>query len=53
LWAPAKIPQRPPLALRLTTKRKIDGSAIADASVSEMRKLGADEKMLAPSGASR
>ena len=46
LWA-GDDPQRPPLALRLDYKRKIDGSAIADASVSEMRKLGADEKMLA------
>ena len=46
LWA-GEDPQRPPLALRLDYKRKIDGSAIADASVSEMRKLGADEKMLA------
>ena len=46
LWA-GDDPQRPPLALRLDYKRKIDGSAIADASVSEMRKLGVDEKMLA------
>jgi hypothetical protein len=46
LWA-GDDPQRPPLVLRLDYKRKIDGSAIADASVSEMRKLGADQKMLA------
>jgi len=46
LWA-GDDPQRPPLALRLDYKRKIDGSSIADASVSEMRKLGADETKLA------
>lgn len=46
LWA-SDDPLRPPLALRLTYKRNIDGAAIADASVKEIRNLGmADEKQL-------
>ena len=46
LWA-ADDPQRPPLALKLTYKRNIDGVAIADASVKEIRNLGlADEATL-------
>ena len=46
LWA-ADDPQRPPLALKLTYKRNIDGAAIADASVKEIRNLGlADEATL-------
>ena len=39
LWAGAD-PLRPPLALRLTYKRNIDGLAIAEASVKEIRNLG-------------
>ena len=42
LWA-GDDPQRPPLALRLDYKRSIAGSAIVDASVTEMRQLGASE----------
>jgi hypothetical protein len=45
LWA-GEDPQRPPLALRLEYKRNIAGVAIADASVKEMRTLGADESAL-------
>lgn len=46
MWA-ADDPQRPPLALKLTYKRNIDGAAIADASVKEIRNLGlADEATL-------
>jgi hypothetical protein len=45
LWA-GDDPQRPPLALRLDYKRTIAGSAIAEASVKEMRALGADEVAL-------
>ena len=45
LWA-GDDPQRPPLALRLDYKRTIAGAAIADASVKEMRALGADETVL-------
>lgn len=41
LWAGTD-PLRPPLALRLDYKRSIAGSAIAEASVTEMRQLGAD-----------
>jgi hypothetical protein len=39
LWA-AGDPQRPPLALELTYRRHIEGAAIAEASVKEMRQLG-------------
>lgn len=39
-------PARPPLALRLDYRRNIAGSAIAEASVKEMRQLGADEALL-------
>ena len=42
LWA-GDDPLRPPLALRLDYKRSIAGSAIAEASVKEMRQLGAAE----------
>lgn len=45
LWA-GEDPLRPPLALRLDYQRRIAGSAIADASVKEMRPLGADESSL-------
>ncbi len=45
LWA-GEDPQRPPLALRLDYKRTIAGAAIAEASVKEMRGLGADEASL-------
>ena len=45
LWA-GDDPQRPPLALRLDYKRTLAGAAIADASVKEMRALGADETAL-------
>lgn len=46
LWA-AEDPQRPPLALRLDYRRGIAGADISAASVREMRKLGADEALLA------
>lgn len=45
LWVGAD-PSTPPLALQLTYKREIPGKAIVDASVSEMRELGADEGAL-------
>jgi len=46
LWA-GDDPQRPPLALRLTYKRDIEGRAIAEASVREIRALGVvDENQL-------
>lgn len=45
LWA-GDDPLRPPLALRLDYKRTIAGSAIADASVKEMRRFGGDEASL-------
>lgn len=45
LWA-GDDPQRPPLALRLEYKRSLKGRAIAEASVKEMRQLGADEARL-------
>lgn len=46
LWA-AEDPLRPPLALKLTYKRNIEGQAIAEASVKEIRNLGlADEATL-------
>ena len=41
LWAGGDDPLRPPLALELTYKRKISGRDIADASVQEIRNLGA------------
>ena len=46
LWA-GDDPQRPPLALRLDYKRRIAGSAIAEASVKEMRRFGVEETVLA------
>jgi len=45
LWA-GDDPQRPPLALRLDYKRNIDGKAIAEASVKEMRRFVTDESLL-------
>lgn len=42
LWA-GDDPQQPPLALRLDYRRTIAGAAIAEASVKEMRALGANE----------
>ena len=39
LWANEHSPTQPPLALKLTYKRNIDGRDIADASVKEMRQL--------------
>lgn len=45
LWA-GNDPQRPPLALRLDYKRNIDGKAIAEASVKEMRRFVSDEALL-------
>lgn len=49
LWA-GDDPQRPPLALRLDYKRSIEGKAIAEASVKEMRPFVADEALLAQWG---
>ena len=46
LWAGTD-PERPPLALRLDYQRTISGRAIAEASVKEMRRLGADPADLA------
>ena len=46
LWA-GDDPTRPPLALRLDYKRRIAGSAIAEASVKEMRRFGSEETVLA------
>ena len=45
LWA-GDDPERPPLALRLDYKRNITGSAIAEASVKEMRAFTSDEAAL-------
>jgi hypothetical protein len=45
LWA-GDDPQRPPLVLRLDYKRSIAGSAIAEASVKEMRAFTSDEAAL-------
>lgn len=45
LWAGSD-PQRPPLALRLDYKRRIEGQAIAKASVEEMRRFVTDESLL-------
>ena len=46
LWA-GDDPLRPPLALRLDYRRRIAGTAIAEASIDEMRRLGADPESLA------
>lgn len=45
LWAGDE-PTAPPLALRLDYQRNLDGRAIADASVKEMRRLGVPEATL-------
>ena len=45
LWA-GDDPQRPPLALRLDYKRAIEGKAIAEASINEMRRFVPDEALL-------
>lgn len=45
LWA-GKNPLEPPIALQLTYKRDIAGSKIVEASVDQMRALGADENRL-------
>lgn len=45
LWA-AQDPLRPPLALRLEYKRDIEGKAIAQASVQEMRRFNSDDSLL-------
>jgi len=49
LWA-GDDPGRPPLMLRLEYKRNIAGTAIAEASVKEMRRTVADETRLADWG---
>jgi hypothetical protein len=49
LWA-GDDPQQPPLALRLDYKRNIAGTAIAEASVKEMRRTVSDEARLADWG---
>jgi hypothetical protein len=49
LWA-GDDPQRPPLMLRLEYKRNIAGTAIAEASVKEMRRTVADQARLADWG---
>lgn len=49
LWA-GDDPLRPPLMLRLDYKRNIAGTAIAEASVKEMRRTVADEARLADWG---
>lgn len=46
LWGAAN-PVEPPIALQLTYKRDIAGAKIVDASVDQMRELGANEKQLA------
>ena len=46
LWAGASEPLQPPLALGLTYKRNIDGTAIADASAEQMRRFEARESDL-------
>lgn len=46
LWAGAAEPTRPPLALQLTYRRSIDGKAIAQASIDQMRRFDADESRL-------
>jgi Chalcone isomerase-like len=45
LWA-GNNPTEPPIALQLTYKREIAGSKIVEASVDQMRALGADEQRL-------
>ncbi|MBU3656924.1 MAG: hypothetical protein FGM35_02660 [Rhodocyclaceae bacterium] len=50
LWAGAN-PAEPPIALQLTYKRDIAGSKIVNASVDQMRELGASEQQLAVWGA--
>lgn len=45
LWA-GEDPQRPPLALRLDYKRNIEGKAIAEASIKEMRRFVSNEIQL-------
>lgn len=50
LWA-GENPLHPPLALRLDYKRNIDGKAIAEASVKEMRRFVSDETRLQSWGA--
>ena len=47
LWAGDTAPVKPPLALGLTYKRNIDGKAIAEASVDQMRRFDASEVQLA------
>lgn len=44
LWSGSDNPLRPPLALKLTYKRNIAGSDIAQASVKEIRNLGLVEE---------
>jgi hypothetical protein len=51
LWAGDSDPSQPPLALSLTYQRNIDGKAIADASVDQMRRLQASDAQLAGWGA--
>lgn len=46
LWASESGPVKPPLALSLTYKRNIDGKAIAEASVDQMRRFDASEVQL-------
>lgn len=46
LWAGAAEPTRPPLALQLTYRRSIDGRAIAQASIDQMRRFDAGESQL-------
>jgi hypothetical protein len=46
LWA-GNNPTELPIALQLTYKREIAGSKIVDASIDQMRALGADEQRLA------
>jgi hypothetical protein len=47
LWAGDTAPVKPPLALGLTYKRNIDGKAIAEASVDQMRRFDATDAQLA------
>lgn len=49
LWAASNTPNpaNPPIALQLTYKRDIAGVKIADASVDQMRALGANDQQLA------
>jgi hypothetical protein len=50
LWAGEADPLKPPLALGLTYKRNIDGKAIAEASVDQMRRFGVSDAQLAQWG---